>query len=77
MNSADSCQVKVNVEFIDSNFSDQSDSFLTNSLLLDQFPDVKEQLEQYCANMPSEAAAQHEREQRVKFLTQGVLQQTL
>lgn len=27
--------------------------------------------------MPSEAAAQHEREQRIKFLTQGILQQTL
>lgn len=27
--------------------------------------------------MPSEAAAQHEQEQRIKFLTQGVIQQTL
>jgi ribonuclease PH len=27
--------------------------------------------------MPSEAAAQHEREQRIKYLTQGVLQQQL
>ena len=68
-NAADSCQIKVNVEFIDSSFSEQSENFLMNSLLLDQFPDVKEQLEQYCANMPSEAAAQHEREQKLKFLT--------
>jgi len=59
------------VEFI-SGFSTE-----VNTLLLEQFPDHKEQLEQACANMPSEAAASHEQEQRIKFLTQGVIQQTL
>mmetsp|Transcript_11785 Transcript_11785/g.19891 ORF Transcript_11785/g.19891 Transcript_11785/m.19891 type:complete len:166 (-) Transcript_11785:188-685(-) len=45
-----------------------------NPVILDQFPDVKEQLLLYCANMGSEQAASHEKEQKVKFLLNGVVQ---
>ena len=67
---SEGCQVKVNIEFIN-NFESGAQA------ILNQFPDEKEYLEQVCASMPSEAAANHEREQRVKFLTNGVVVQTL
>jgi hypothetical protein len=69
--SHESCQVKVNVEFINHFGSGASNN--QNESILDQFPDEKEYLEQVCENMPSEGAANHEREQKVKYLTNGVV----
>lgn len=66
----ESCQVKVNLEFINQ-FS--SDSNNVGDSILDQFPDEKEYTDQVCESMPSEAAAGHEREQKVKYLTNGVV----
>jgi hypothetical protein len=40
---SDACQIKVNVDFINASFA-QSETEV-NSLLLNQFPEVKEQLE--------------------------------
>lgn len=68
---AESCQINVNIDFID-HFQSES-----NSLLLDQYPAEKEKLLQYCQNMHSEAAAQHETEQTLKQLKHGLLQQSL
>ena len=62
-NGGESCQVKVNIEFIE-NSADPN-----NSILLAQFPQDREQLQLACDQMPSEAAANHEREQKVKYLS--------
>ena len=68
--SGEACLIKVNVEFL-------GQASGANDLLLDQFPSEKEQLQQACDNMPSEAAAMHERENKVKYLTNGVVVQCL
>ena len=83
---ADVCQIKVNVDFIGSAFASgaaaddgQGDGGLAsqNDALLEQFPDVKESLLQQVQSMPSEAAAQHEKDRKLKFLSQTAVQQTL
>lgn len=75
--SLDSCQIKVNVNFINNMFQQGEVDQLMSGALLDQFPQAKEYLEQTCASMHSEAAAQHEREQKLKFIVNGVLQQPI
>jgi len=40
--SSESCHIKVNVDFINNSFADENGGALMNSLLLDQFPDIKE-----------------------------------
>ena len=62
--SSDACQIKVNVDFL-------KDS------ILDHYPSEKEKIEAICENMPSEPAANYERESKVKQIRDGVLIQTL
>ena len=66
---AEACQVKVRVDFISGAFASDDETLPSNYAILDQYPDVKQQLESHCANMHSSAQALHEKEQKIKYLS--------
>eukprot|EP00347_Sterkiella_histriomuscorum_P022038 403331903 len=61
----DACTIKVNIQF--------ADSLQSDSLLLEQHPDIEEQLHLQMSQMPSRGAAESVKERRMKFIT-GALQ---
>lgn len=56
--SAEQCQIKVSIDFADSSMHD--------SLILQQYPDVEEQLKAQMSQMPNQAASESVKEKRIK-----------